>query len=124
MSTTPNILTYKFHDFRPSDRAVLKHVVSTDGGEAIFIAALEIYLKKWAVAEWLTEYEIERIAVWAGAHMPPSVLDKMRQMASRAKSSAQTENAKQTYSVMLEAVQKELAGRQPSGPLNQPEHRV
>lgn len=111
MSMTPNILTYKFHNFRPSDRMTLKEVVKVDGGEALFLAALEIYLKKWAVAEWLTEYELERIAIWAGAHLNVSVLRGMQQMSVRAKSCAQSENAKQTYSVMLEAVEKELRGK-------------
>lgn len=108
VQTAPNVLTYKFHDFRPSDRAALRAVALSEGGEGLFLAALGIYLKKWANAEWLTEYEIERIAVWAGVHLPRPMIEKMAQIFSRERDAAQTENAKKTYQVMSLAIQKEL----------------
>lgn len=121
---TPNVLTYKFHDFRPSDRIALKDVARAEGGEDVFLAALEIYLRKWANAEWLNEYKIERIAVWAGAHLPKSLLGKMHAKFSRERDGAQTENAKKTYSVMANAVEKELATLRASSAFTQSEARI
>ena len=108
MELSHTVLTYRFHNFRPSDRLVLKQVVCTHGGEGVFLAALEVYLGKWARADFVTEYEIERIAVWVGAHLGRPLLEKIAAMADREQASARTENAKKTYATMLDAVSMEL----------------
>lgn len=66
----PKTLTYRFHEFRPSDREALRAILVTEGGEALFLAALQIYLRKWADADWLTEYDLERIGQWTARHFP------------------------------------------------------
>ena len=108
MDMSPRILTYRFHEFRPSDRSVLREVLTMTGGQAAFISALEIYLRKWAAADWLTEYDLTRIAKWTVAHFP-NVARDVEVMASRQFSGAQNEQAKRTYAVMVGAIQKSLA---------------
>lgn len=103
MDMSPRILTYRFHEFRPSDRTILTEVLSADGGRAAFIAALEIYLGKWADANWLTEYDLTRIAKWTATHFP-QVAHDVAIMVSRKRAGAQNEQAKKTYAVMSDAL--------------------
>lgn len=99
---SPTILTYRFHEFRPSDRKVLKQVLHEDGGKNLFIQALKIYLDKWSTADWLTEYDLERIAKWTAIHFP-EVSAEVEDMAAKASKAAVTDQAKRTYDVMVKA---------------------
>ena len=103
----PKIITYRFHEFRPSDRAVLKQLLTGENGEQAFVAALGIYLRKWAEADWLTEYDLERIAKWTAIHFP-SAAEAVETMTLRELSGARNEQAKKTYAVMAEAISKTL----------------
>ena len=104
----PRTLTYRFHEFRPSDRNALREVLGAAGGEGAFIDALKIYLQKWAAADWLTEYDLERIARWTARHFP-NVAGAVESMAESELSRAQSEQARRTYRVMLGSVRRELA---------------
>jgi hypothetical protein len=103
----PKIITYRFHEFRPSDRAVLKQLLTEENGQQAFVAALGIYMRKWAEASWLTEYDLERIAQWTAIHFP-SAAQAVESMASRELAGAQNEQAKKTYFVMAEAIKNTL----------------
>ncbi|WP_370301649.1 hypothetical protein [Pseudooceanicola sp.] len=103
----PRILTYRFHEFRPSDRKELRRVLAADGGRDAFVAALDIYLQKWAKADWLTEYDLERIAQWTALHFP-DVAKQVEEMAARELSAAQMEQAKKTYATMSTATKAAL----------------
>lgn len=103
----PKTLTYRFHQFRPSDRQDLKKVLLSSNGQAAFVAALELYLQKWADADWLTEYDLERIAEWTSIHAPTTAR-AVEKRVREALSGAQGEQAKRTYSVMLSALRKHL----------------
>ena len=105
---SPRILTYRFHEFRPSDRSALKEVLATAGGQGAFISALEIYLRKWAAANWLTDYDLTRIAKWTSAHFP-DVAREVEVMVNRQLAGAQNEQAKKTYAVMSGAIRKSLS---------------
>lgn len=65
---SPDVLTYRFHQFRPSDRDALRGVLSQPQGDAVFLRALERYLDTWAEGTWLQEYDIEVIAEWCAIH--------------------------------------------------------
>lgn len=104
----PKIVTYRFHEFRPSDRAALKNLLTSANGSQIFVAAVALYLRKWAEADWLTEYDLERIAEWTARHFPGVARDVER-MANRELASARNEQAKKTYAVMAEAIMKQLS---------------
>lgn len=65
---SPDVLTYRFHQFRPSDRDALRDVLRQAQGEAVFIRALERYLDTWAEGTWLQEYDVEVIAEWCAIH--------------------------------------------------------
>jgi hypothetical protein len=103
----PKIITYRFHEFRPSDRAALKQVLNGEHGQQVFVAALGIYLRKWAEADWLTEYDLERIAQWIAIHFP-SAAKAVESMAVRELAGARNEQAKKTYAVMAEAITEKL----------------
>lgn len=102
-ATTPKILTYRFHEFRPSDRQALKKVLQEKDGRDKYVSALRIYLQKWADSDWLTEYDLERIGQWTVTHCP-DVAGAVRLMARSELASAQNEQAKKTYSVMEKSV--------------------
>ena len=103
LSDNPRVLTYRFHQFRPSDRAVLKTTALSEKGDQVFVAALELYLQKWADADWLTEYDLERIGQWTEVHLP-KVSGLAHKMVCRKLSSAHNEQSKQTYTVMLRSL--------------------
>lgn len=65
---SPDVLTYRFHQFRPSDRDALRGVLGQPTGDVVFIRALERYLDTWADGTWLQEYDIEVIAEWCAIH--------------------------------------------------------
>jgi len=105
---TPRTLTFRFHEFRPSDRKKLKETIVLDGGPQAFEAALRLYLVKWAEATWLTEYDIERIGKWTAIHFP-DVAKAVVTMCRRELAGAQNEQAKKTYAVMIDEIQKHLS---------------
>ncbi len=72
---SPDALTYRFHQFRPSDRDELRRVAALPNGDQVFIAALERYLDTWAAGTWLQEYDVEVIAEWCVIHIGPLVPD-------------------------------------------------
>lgn len=100
----PETLTFKFHNFRPSDRDLVRSAALGNGGPQLFVAALRIYLGKWAVADWLSDYELERIAIWTALHLPRDVVDAARVLVASELDSSQTEQAQRTYSTFLEAL--------------------
>lgn len=103
-NVTPKVLTYRFHEFRPSDRKALKQVIASgDEGHKQFVAALRVYLQKWAEADWLTEYDLERIGQWTAKHYP-DLARQVADMAGRQRSQAEGEQARKTYAVMQKAV--------------------
>ncbi|PWE31158.1 hypothetical protein DDZ14_14135 [Maritimibacter sp. 55A14] len=98
----PKVLTYRFHEFRPSDRKALKGVLAEDGGSDLFVEALRIYLRKWADSDWLTEYDIERVGQWTVMHFP-QVAQSVEDMAKKELASARNAQAKKTYKAMKQA---------------------
>lgn len=94
-------LTHRFHEFSPSDRKVLRCVLE-HGGERTFMIALQIYLQKWADANWLAEDDIDRIGLWISAHFP-DVASSARQMAKRHMAQANNSHAKKTYAAMVDS---------------------
>lgn len=116
-SISPKVLTYRFHDFRPSDRVVLRDALHCTAGDSAFCDALFIYMDKWASADWLQEYDIERIAIWIANVAPTETVDKLLAQAAK-KSQIGTENARKTYEVFVSSINSErkvlsVSGEQP-----------
>lgn len=99
---TPKILTFRFHEFRPSDRRALEEVLKGEEGRAAYVDALRIYLQGWAGADWLTEYDIERIGKWTATYFP-EVSRAVEDMATSELRAAPNERARKTFQVMAEA---------------------
>lgn len=88
---SPDALSFRFHQFRPSDRDELRRVARLPGGDAVFVAALARYLDGWAQGDWLQEYDIEVIAEWCVIHLSPLLPDLMAMAASKRGGSGQSE---------------------------------
>ena len=65
---SPDALSFRFHQFRPSDRDELRRVARLPGGDAVFVAALAHYLDGWAQRDWLQDDDIEVVAEWCVIH--------------------------------------------------------
>lgn len=73
-------LVYMFGSFLPSQRAVLLEQAHQAPVE--FIAGLRGFLARWARADWLEEYNVERVGEWIALHCPPSVRAEAEQVAT------------------------------------------
>lgn len=57
---------YLFGSFRASERKKLLVVAQQD--KTLFLAALDDFLHRWATADWLEEYNVERVGAWIAKH--------------------------------------------------------
>lgn len=57
---------YLFGSFRASERKKLLLIAQQD--KALFITALDDFLHRWATADWLEEYNVERVGAWIAKH--------------------------------------------------------
>lgn len=64
-------LVYMLGSLLPSQRAVLLDQAKNDPGQ--FKAGLDSFLSKWARADWLEEYNVERVGEWIAKHCPEAV---------------------------------------------------
>ena len=74
-------LMYLFGSFRPSERTVLLAAANDPGRERAFMAALSDFLGRWAEADWLEVYNVERVGAWIAAQAPRPVIDAARVLA-------------------------------------------
>lgn len=72
-------LVYMFGSFLPSQRVLLLEQAKIAPDQ--FMAALQSFLAKWARADWLEEYNVERVGEWVAKHCPSSVRDKVEAFA-------------------------------------------
>lgn len=72
---------YLFGSFRASERKKLLLVAQQD--KELFIAALDDFLHRWATADWLEEYNVERVGAWIAKHCSADVLAAVHQHVSR-----------------------------------------
>lgn len=98
----PETLTYRFHKFRPSDRTELRNIAMGDGNIDLFVSALKIYMSSWAKADWLAEYDVERIACWCAIHLPTSIKKEVRRTMTSELRSSVSEQSKRVYTHFLE----------------------
>lgn len=62
---------YLFGSFRSSERKTLLAVSKEN--KALFINALEGFLSRWAAADWLEEYNVERVGTWIAKNCDESI---------------------------------------------------
>lgn len=99
-------LMYAFGSFRPSERGLLSGLFAQDGGEDLVLDAFRKYMEVWAEADWLEEYNVQKIAIWMSVNAPETLVSKVRTLAQQNVLS-NASNRKLTYSVFLN----ELEGR-------------
>jgi hypothetical protein len=68
---------YLFGSFRSSERKKLL-AVSKDN-KPLFISALEDFLNRWATADWLEEYNVERVGSWIAKNCDQGIQDAAMQ---------------------------------------------
>lgn len=73
VSRDPVAAMYLFGSFRSSERRKLKQL-SVDN-QAVFMDALEDFLERWASADWLEEYNVERVARWIAKNCSQELVD-------------------------------------------------
>ena len=76
--TSPEGAMYRIGSFRPSDRRALLELVRTDGGDDAFVEAIQMFLKKWAEADWIEAYNIERVAKWCALKLPRPIAERLQ----------------------------------------------
>lgn len=68
---------YLFGSFRSSERRALLAAAANQQGE--FLEALADFLERWANADWLEEYNVERVGKWISKSCEPEMVAKIRQ---------------------------------------------
>lgn len=93
-------LMFLFGTFRPSERVVLLAAAQTQPGE--FLGALESFLEKWADADWIEEYNVERVGEWIASKCPIQVrLSAMKMAQSEMNKATATQIGLLTYQAFL-----------------------
>lgn len=69
---------YLFGSFKSSERRKLLKV--SQENESMFISGLEIFLDKWANADWIEEYNVERVGLWISKHCSDAVISKAKNL--------------------------------------------
>ncbi|GLS88212.1 hypothetical protein GCM10010873_31860 [Cypionkella aquatica] len=72
-------LAFLFGSFRPSEREVLLNAANSSPDK--FASALEVFLDGWAGADWIEEYNIERVGKWIAKRCPYDVVQKAKLLA-------------------------------------------
>lgn len=70
-------IMYLFGSFRSSERRALLAAAANQQGE--FLEALADFLERWANADWLEEYNVERVGKWISKSCEPEMVAKIRQ---------------------------------------------
>jgi hypothetical protein len=103
------ILMYNFGSLRPSEREVLEMTAQDLTRRPVFLAALNLFIDEWARANWLEEYNIERVGLWIANQLSRDILIAARQsVASRMANSGLPVAA---YECFLSAVDLSASGR-------------
>jgi hypothetical protein len=109
-----NALSFAFGTFKPSDRRRLLEVSSAgDDGELLFVEALFVYLEGWATADWLEEYNVERIGNWIAANCSSTLTARVSATAERLRGGG-TPIRQQTYGAVLNGI-RSMSSRSISG---------
>jgi hypothetical protein len=97
-------LSFAFGTFKPSDRRrLLEAANSGDSGELLFVEALVVYLEGWANADWLEEYNVERIGQWIAANCSSTLTAKVLATAESRKGGGSAIRH-MTYSAVLNGI--------------------
>lgn len=103
---------FLFGSFRPSERKELLKQSKLD--PQVFQGALREYLDVWARADWLEEYNVERVGRWVGKNCSSELVSKIKKMAEQSKvanGSADKSINERTYEAFLEGLSDELGQR-------------
>lgn len=68
---------YLFGTFKRSDRIELRRLAASEGGDDVFVEALQMFLERWDRADWIEAYNIERVAKWCARHLDRSLQDRL-----------------------------------------------
>lgn len=68
--TSAQKLMFQIGSFKPSDRRAIRQAILAEGGESMFVEALMEFLKRWEEADWLEDYNVERVAIWSSINVP------------------------------------------------------
>ena len=72
-------LMYLFGSFKPSERKIL--LDSAIHEKMRFISALDDFLDRWARADWLEEYNVERVGRWMAENCAPELVSSAKNAA-------------------------------------------
>ena len=94
---TPSVSAmYLFGSFRASERKKLLAV--SKGNKPLFIDALEDFLNRWAKADWLEEYNVERVGTWIAKSCDKSIQDAaMQRISGRTSANSGAEESKSVH---------------------------
>ena len=100
---------YMFGSLRPSERKILRDAASADHGA--FVLALQDFLAGWAKADWLEEYNVERVGKWIARECGREVLRAAedlarRQLAQNANAGVSGSIYADTYLAFLRGIEK------------------
>lgn len=87
---------YLFGSFRVSERKKL--LATSKENKPLFISALEEFLDRWAKADWLEEYNVERVGAWIAKNCDEGIREAAMQRAN-GRALANTAGAEDSTSV-------------------------
>jgi len=97
-------LVYLFGSFLPSQRAIL--LAESRTNQAQFMSALQTFLGKWARADWLEEYNVERVGEWIAKHCSADVQAAIKATATKMAKIAPQGIHGRTYQALLDGMKR------------------
>lgn len=82
-SPQPIAAMYLFGSFRSSERKKLLKLSSEK--QDVFLSALADFLDRWATADWLEEYNVERVGRWIAKTCPKELSLEVKRSAEQKK---------------------------------------
>lgn len=112
--TSAQKLMYQIGSFKPSDRRAIRAAISSEGGGNLFVEALMEFLKRWEDADWLEDYNVERVAIWSSINIPVTLRAEITRRIQSMKDSGGTvdEGAYMCFLSMLSTKETSNAGDQ------------